>query len=205
MAARRNACLVRFRNAGAQGGVGPPTVVLSYEFLQDRAQVPLVDRDHVVQAFESGGSVEPFTESFRFGARTGVLQDAHAEMLDREIEGRGKYRIGHGGRADINTASPTAQTTAVSSLSPMRLARLHLVRIAGRPSRTSCCGPGFCELDKTIFVGHGGVPVSHRILHPTTRVRECSAASRWYVCTFFTHLIPAVVVGITIVSDRDLG
>ena len=44
-----------------------------------------------------------------------------------------------------------------------------------------------------------------QLLRPTTRVRECSAASRWYVCTFFKHLIPAVVVGITIVSDRDLG
>jgi hypothetical protein len=53
----------RIRNAGSQAGMGSSLIVVGNPLPQDRPQMLLAQRDHVIQAFPADRSYQPFAVS----------------------------------------------------------------------------------------------------------------------------------------------
>ena len=67
--------------------------VISNVFFKSQAQVPLIDRDEIVQALAPDGPHESFAEGIRRWRLNRYSQYSHSEVVQRQIERRRKDGI----------------------------------------------------------------------------------------------------------------
>jgi hypothetical protein len=63
---------------------------MACELFDDQSEVPLVDRDQVVEAFPADGADQPFAVSVRCGRSRRGLQDVNPEAVQFGIKARRK-------------------------------------------------------------------------------------------------------------------
>ena len=93
MDAGRNNCLRWLRNSRSQCRMRASTIVVTNEFLMDEAQVPLADRNQVIQTLAPDRSDEPFTIRIGFRRANWRSDRTHPKLLQRCIKRRRKNRI----------------------------------------------------------------------------------------------------------------
>jgi len=85
MAAGRNTRLDWLRCPRAQGGMRSSTIIKSNKFSKSQSQVPLVDRDEIVQALPPNGPDQSFAEGICRGRLNRRSKYSHAEVVQRQV------------------------------------------------------------------------------------------------------------------------
>ena len=83
----RSLGLNRLRNARSQRRVWPAAIVVAPIFKNNSAQVPLAQRNDVIQAIAAKRANHFFSEAIRGGRVDGCFAWAHAETLQRRVNG----------------------------------------------------------------------------------------------------------------------
>jgi hypothetical protein len=68
----------------------PTPVIVACEFFDDAPEVPLVDRDEVIEALPANRADQPFAEGIGCRGSRRSFQDAHAESFQFVVEARRK-------------------------------------------------------------------------------------------------------------------
>jgi len=87
---RRNAGLGRFRNSGSQRAMRPAPIVVADEFSDDPPEVPLVDRDEIIEALPADRTDHSFAEGIGCRGSRRSFQDANAEAFQFVVNARRK-------------------------------------------------------------------------------------------------------------------
>ena len=85
MATGRDSCLKRFRKTRPQGRVWSAAIVVGNEFTEDALQMPLVQRNQIVQALAPNTANHPLAISIRHRAPNRRLQHFKAKALQCRI------------------------------------------------------------------------------------------------------------------------
>ena len=83
--AGRDFGLGRLRDSGSERGVGTPTIVMHDELVDHQLQVPLVQRDEIVQTLATDGADEPLAKGVRLRRTNWSFEDAQAEASESSI------------------------------------------------------------------------------------------------------------------------
>ena len=80
----------RIGNARPQAGVRAAAIVMSDPLPEDVPQMPLIQRNHEIQALSAHRAQQPFAECVRLGRANGRLQDRQTHGRDRPIDASDK-------------------------------------------------------------------------------------------------------------------
>jgi hypothetical protein len=86
MNAGGNACLAWLRNSRSQCRMRPAAIVVPNKFVKDESQVPVIDRNQIIQTLTSDGPDEPLAISIGFRSPNRRSDRSHSKILQRRVE-----------------------------------------------------------------------------------------------------------------------